>query len=134
MRRLDAALECDGWTSLSGVSGADQSGVEPPHSRKQVDHENDAISQSIRACNDRRRLGTEQTGQSFGQTIKEAFSGVNELQTNADEVATRFAQGDAVEMHQAMIAMQKASTALQFTIQVRNKIIEAYQEIMRMQV
>jgi len=94
----------------------------------------DAISQSIQPIATGAGAPTEQTGQSFGQTIKEALSGVNKLQTNADDVAARFAQGDAVEIHQAMIEMQKASTALQFTIQVRNKIIEAYQEIMRMQV
>lgn len=70
----------------------------------------------------------------FGDTIKKAVSQVNELQSEADQVANRLAAGDAVEIHQAMIAMQKASTALQFTVQVRNKIIEAYQEIMRMQV
>jgi len=70
----------------------------------------------------------------FGETIKDALSRVNELQSDADEIASRLAAGDAVEIHQAMIAMQKASIALQFTVQVRNKIIEAYQEIMRMQV
>ena len=70
---------------------------------------------------------------SFGESIKNAISEVNNLQTEADTIANKLASGDAVEIHQAMIAMQKASTALQFTIQVRNKIIEAYQEIMRMQ-
>lgn len=73
-------------------------------------------------------------GGSFGATIKSALSGVNDLQTQADDLATKLAIGDPVEIHEAMIAMQKASTALQFTIQVRNKIIDAYQEIMRMQV
>lgn len=71
---------------------------------------------------------------SFGETIKSAVSGVNDLQVNADQLAQKLAVGDPVEIHQAMIAMQKASTALQFTIQVRNKIIDAYQEVMRMQV
>ncbi|MCL6518668.1 MAG: flagellar hook-basal body complex protein FliE [Armatimonadetes bacterium] len=71
---------------------------------------------------------------SFGQSIRDAISEVNRLQTEADQLAKKLAVGDAVEIHQAMIAMQKASTALQFTVQVRNKIIEAYQEIMRMQV
>ena len=73
-------------------------------------------------------------GPTFGESIKNAISEVNNLQTEADTVASKLAAGDAIEIHQAMIAMQKASTALQFTIQVRNKIIEAYQEIMRMQV
>lgn len=73
-------------------------------------------------------------GSSFGETIKKAVSGVSDLENNANEIATKLAAGDAVEIHQAMIAMQKASTALQFTIQVRNKVVEAYHEIMRMQV
>ena len=77
---------------------------------------------------------TEKASQNFGDSVKNAISDVNKLQSNADELAKRLASGDSVEIHQAMIAMQKASTALQFTIQVRNKIIEAYQEIMRMQV
>lgn len=72
-------------------------------------------------------------GGSFGSKIKNAISEVNNLQGEADTIANKLASGDAVEIHQAMIAMQKASTALQFTIQVRNKVIEAYQEIMRMQ-
>lgn len=80
------------------------------------------------------RTQSEPTDGSFGNTIKQAVSEVNRLQEEADQLATKLVTGDAVEVHQAMIAMQKASTALQFTIQVRNKIIEAYQEIMRMQV
>ena len=71
---------------------------------------------------------------SFGDTIKKAISDVNGAQQGADSLAAKLAAGDAVEVHQAMIAMQKASMALQFTVQVRNKVIEAYQEIMRMQV
>lgn len=71
---------------------------------------------------------------SFGGMIKDAISDVNKLQTNADQLAAKLAVGDPVDIHQAMIAMQKASTALQFTVQVRNKVIEAYQEIMKMQV
>jgi flagellar hook-basal body complex protein FliE len=75
---------------------------------------------------------TEQS--SFGETVKEAINKVNDLQSNADQFANKLASGDSVEIHQAMIAMQKASTALQFTVQVRNKIIDAYQEIMKTQV
>ena len=77
---------------------------------------------------------TRPAGSSFGDTIRSAIASVNELQAHADQLADKLACGDAVEIHQAMIAMQKASTALQFTVQVRNKIIEAYQDIMRMQV
>ena len=44
------------------------------------------------------------------------------------------ATGDIEDVHQAMVAMQKASLALQFTVQVRNKVIDAYTEIMHTQV
>lgn len=71
---------------------------------------------------------------SFGDTIKDAISKVNDGQIKADEFANKLAAGETVEIHQAMIAMQQASTALQFTVQVKNKVVEAYQEIMRMQV
>jgi flagellar hook-basal body complex protein FliE len=79
------------------------------------------------------KIDSPQSG-GFGETIKNAVGNVNDLQTNADQLATQLAAGDAVEVHQAMIAMQKASMALQLTVQVRNKVIEAYQEVMRMQV
>ncbi|MGB9619111.1 MAG: flagellar hook-basal body complex protein FliE [Armatimonadota bacterium] len=78
--------------------------------------------------------GAERAVGDFGRAVKTALSEVNKLQCEADKLATALAAGEDVEIHQAMIAMQKASTALQFTVQVRNKIIEAYQEIMRMQV
>ena len=77
---------------------------------------------------------TKPAEKSFGETIKNAISEVNKLQSEADQIANKLAAGDAVDVHQAMIAMHKASTALQFTVQVRNRIIEAYQEIMRTQV
>lgn len=73
-------------------------------------------------------------GSSFGDTIKDAISKVNDKQSTADDLASKLAAGEPVEIHQAMIAMQQASTALQFAVQVRNKVLEAYQEIMKMQV
>ncbi len=74
------------------------------------------------------------SGDDFGGMLKKLMSNVNDLQSNADVFAKKIAVGDDVEIHQAMIAMQKAVTALQFTVQVRNKVLEAYQEIMRTQV
>ena len=72
--------------------------------------------------------------ESFGATIRDAVQQVNNLQSQADALAQKLAVGDPVDTHEVMLAMQKASLALQLTIQVRNKVIEAYQEIMRMQV
>ena len=71
---------------------------------------------------------------SFGSTLKGAVKEVNGLQVQGDKLAAKLATGDIEDVHQAMIAMQKASLAMQFTVQVRNKVIEAYQEVMRTQV
>jgi len=56
------------------------------------------------------------------------------MSNEADNLAVNLSSGSVEDVHEAMIAMQKAKLALDFTIQVRNKVIEAYQEIMRMQV
>lgn len=77
---------------------------------------------------------TGDVGSGFKQQIEKAIGNVNHLQSEADQTAVKLASGDIEDVHEAMIAMQKAKLALDFTIQVRNKGIEAYQEIMRMQV
>jgi flagellar hook-basal body complex protein FliE len=63
-----------------------------------------------------------------------AIGEVNALQANAGEMVQRFAAGDRMDVHQVMIALEQASTAMQLTLQVRNKLVEAYQEVIRMQV
>jgi len=74
------------------------------------------------------------SGASFKELVKDAVSEVNKLQSQADQSAVKLATGELEDVHRAMIDMQKAKLALDLTIQVRNKVIEAYQEIMRMQV
>jgi flagellar hook-basal body complex protein FliE len=71
--------------------------------------------------------------QSFGDILRSLVDGVNALQLEADKAAEQLAAGE-MDVHEAMIAGEKAYLAMQLTIQVRNKILDAYQEIMRMQV
>ena len=71
---------------------------------------------------------------SFKDVVKKAVSEVNSLQNQGDQMAMKIAKGDTEDVHQAMMAMNKAKLALDLTIQVRSKVVEAYQEIMRMQV
>lgn len=73
-------------------------------------------------------------GSSFGQVLRESLERVNSLQNEADHGATQLALGSATELHQVMIAGEQAQLALQLTIAVRNKVVEAYQEISRMQI
>jgi flagellar hook-basal body complex protein FliE len=58
----------------------------------------------------------------------------NTAQKTADDALARLAAGDPVQLHQVMLQVQEASLLTQLTLQVRNKVIEAYQEIIRMQV
>ncbi len=71
---------------------------------------------------------------SFKDTITNAISDVNDLQNNADQLAENVASGDLEDVHKAMIAMNKAKLGLDLTIAVRGKVLDAYTEIMRMQV
>lgn len=72
--------------------------------------------------------------ESFGQVLKEKLQGVNELQLQADKLTEQYFAGEPVELHDVMLAAQEAQLALQLTVQIRNKIIEAYQEVSRMSI
>lgn len=69
---------------------------------------------------------------SFGQYLNSAIQQVNNLQLESEKLNEAMAFGLTDNLHQVMIASEKAGLALQFTMQVRNKIMDAYQEIMRM--
>jgi flagellar hook-basal body complex protein FliE len=70
---------------------------------------------------------------SFETVLKNAVSGVEQLHTSAQEQVTQLAQGDRQDIHSVMIAVEKADVAFQLMMQVRNKIVNAYQEVSKMQ-
>lgn len=72
--------------------------------------------------------------QSFKSWMSSAIEDVNKAQVDSAVMTEKMARGDNVDLHDVMITAEKASVTLQTTIEVRNKAIEAYQEIMRMQV
>ena len=71
---------------------------------------------------------------SFGDVLKSSLAEVNRLQKKADAAITELAKGDKVSLHETMIAMEQADVSFKLMMEVRNKIVEAYQEIMRIQV
>ncbi|WP_018864372.1 MULTISPECIES: flagellar hook-basal body complex protein FliE [Thioalkalivibrio] len=82
---------------------------------------------------------TQQPGQvggaDFQNVLRDSLRGVNEVQQDASDLQTRFELGDEnVSLPQVMVAMNKSSLAFEATNQVRNRLLNAYQEIMRMQV
>ena len=73
-------------------------------------------------------------GDSFGALFNSMLDKVNTVQHNADMTINKFASGEIEDIHQVMIAIEEAHLALKLSIQIKNKIMESYQEIMRMQV
>lgn len=78
---------------------------------------------------------TSQKGEaSFEDAIKNALRETAEIKTEAEQAIRAFAAGEVQDIHTVVIAMQKADMSLQTLMQVRNKLLTAYQEVMRMQV
>lgn len=71
---------------------------------------------------------------SFASALKKSLTEVNDMQQKADAAITALASGEKVSLHETMIAMEQADVSFRMMMQVRNKIVEAYQEILRMQV
>jgi flagellar hook-basal body complex protein FliE len=72
--------------------------------------------------------------ESFKNYLKGALENVNETQVQSNAATQALMNGNMDNLHQVMITAEKASVTLQTTLEIRNKVVEAYQEIMRMQV
>jgi len=70
-------------------------------------------------------------GASFGDALGQALASVEKLQLEGDRNAEQVALGGG-NLHETALALEKADTALKLAVKVRNKIVDAYQEIMRM--
>lgn len=77
--------------------------------------------------------GAEGEEGSFGATLKNAIDRVGELSDASDKEVSQLVQGERQDIHSVMIAVEKADIAFQLMMQVRNKILNAYQEVSRMQ-
>ncbi|MBS4217755.1 flagellar hook-basal body complex protein FliE [Bacillus sp. FJAT-49711] len=75
-----------------------------------------------------------QNSTSFKDLLKTAIQEVNHAQVQSDMATEKLARGENIELHEVMITAQKASITMQAAIEIRNKAVEAYQEMMRMQV
>jgi flagellar hook-basal body complex protein FliE len=70
----------------------------------------------------------------FQSILQENINKVNKLQLDSDQITEDFALGKTDNIHQVMIAGEKAETAMKLTLAVQNKVVDAYKEIMRLQV
>ena len=79
--------------------------------------------------------GVNSSTKDFGNLLKDALNSVNDIQQSANDKKTAFEMGDSrVSLAETMIASQKAGVAFDATVQIRNKFVEAYKEIMSMPV
>ncbi|WP_336746333.1 flagellar hook-basal body complex protein FliE [Paenibacillus sp. y28] len=77
--------------------------------------------------------GAVELSKQFGEYLSDALGKVNEQQAQVDKLSGQFVSGELADVHQLLIASEKASLGLELTVQIRNKVIEAYQDIMRTQ-
>ena len=71
---------------------------------------------------------------SFVDQLKNAMTEVNDLQTQRETMVEQMVTGEATEVHDVMIAAKESQLAFELLLEIRNKLLESYQEIMRMQV
>jgi len=76
---------------------------------------------------------TETGGDSFSDILKKTINETNELQVHGEQAATDIATGQVKDLHQAAIAIDKAETSMKLILEVRNKAVSAYKEILRTQ-
>ena len=74
------------------------------------------------------------SGVSFEETMKKFINDVDSAQKYAGESVEKLMTGEIKDIHDVMIAVQKAGTSFELMMEMRNKMIEAYREVMRMQV
>ncbi|HBM74939.1 MAG TPA: flagellar hook-basal body complex protein FliE [Clostridiaceae bacterium] len=74
------------------------------------------------------------TGSSFEQYLKDALDSANESQIKADYETTKLITGESTDIHNALVAAAEAKLQMQLIMEVRNKLVESYQEINRMQI
>ncbi|WP_096189131.1 flagellar hook-basal body complex protein FliE [Evansella halocellulosilytica] len=92
------------------------------------------IMRPIQQTPEQPKIAPNEAQETFKSWLDEAIKDVNQAQVDSANMTEKLARGENVDLHDVMITGQKASIALQTTVEVRNKVIEAYQEIMRMQV
>ena len=74
------------------------------------------------------------SGISFLDTLKEKLDGVNDKQVAADDITQSFIKGDETDVQKVMLATQEAKLSLEMAVQIRNKLVDAYDAFNRMQI
>ena len=121
---------------MSGVDpiGGGAAGVQQIIALRQQIIDRSQVLQDIRAPQHgaQQAQGADDTGNGFAETLKGALDGVNATQARAKELGESYQRGEVTNVAKVMLARQEAGVAFEATLQVRNKLLSAYQDIMRM--
>ncbi|WP_442600949.1 flagellar hook-basal body complex protein FliE [Paenibacillus sp. KN14-4R] len=98
-----------------------------------IDKINPLVSSGMSVTNSS-KAGAADLSKQFGNMLNDALDKLSEQQHTVDKLNESFAKGELSDVHQLTIAAQTSAIALETTVQIRNKVIEAYQDIMRMQI
>ncbi len=118
-------------SGVNGVGGA--MGVDRVMAlRAQILQRNDALSRANATGN----IGGVETAQpaSFATSLTDALNSVNDSQNRASDISASYERGETIDIAKVMLARQEASVSFEATLQVRNKLLSAYKDIMSMPV
>ena len=119
-------------SGIGGIGGSAMGIDRVMQLRQQILERNEALS---RANNVAPATGaTQAEPTSFASTLENALRDVNQSQHAAGEISAAYERGDTVDIAKVMLARQQASVGFEATLQVRNKLLSAYQNIMNMPV
>lgn len=94
----------------------------------------DQIAEGLSKAGSLGGAGSSEGAASFAKTLQSAVQAVDEKMKAADSDQAKILTGETNNLHQAMISVQESSVAFGLMVEVRNKLVESYQELMRMQV
>jgi len=88
----------------------------------------------LRGINSSQKPSASSTTEQVGNTFEDMLSSLNQSQANSDDLVQKLAQGENVDLHTVMIGMEENNVNFNVALGIRDRLVEAYREIMRMQV
>ncbi len=125
---MDSAMKIA--NQVAKQNGEQPNSILPPSMLEQAEQ----ITQSLSANQNLQTTQTGEAGTSFANMLKNLAQDVSIKSAQAGQAVQGVLAGEGVPLHQAVIAAEEASVSFQLMVEVRNKLLESYQELMRMQV
>jgi flagellar hook-basal body complex protein FliE len=120
-------------SGIGGIGGG-AAGIQQIMAMRQQIMDRSQLLQQLHAPQETQAVAAPQQapGGGFADTFKAALDGVSATQTKAEGITDAYQRGEVTDVAKVMLARQEAGVAFEATLQVRNKLLSAYQDIMRM--